>query len=355
MPQILRVPIAPDVPSRRVCIYCVETKPESAFNREHVMQAAFGLFKDNLVLDCVCKDCNDFFSKDVDLKFTRDSVEGFFRYVTGMKSTADYKSLGPRSTTRVEFREGDSVGAIGYLAPSRDGGADLGFDFAPQFGFSVTEDGPKTWFHRDTLPIVQQLAEHGFDPTEGCFIHTRGMFVEDAAALLASKGYKTNEFRRWYPDDERLATTTVGVISHPEMRAAAKIAMNYLACVAGPAVARSPQFDDVRRFVRHARGWPPVSVTENDVEVLNKEDGRPVRGHYVAVQTQPNGIILAQVSVLLKLKYMMTLSTSPFAIGIPAVSSAHFWDIDARVVRNFKMPPWTPGRELKRVSRGTGS
>ena len=118
-----------------------------------------------------------------------------------------------------------------------------------------------------------------------------------------------------------MATTTVGVISVPEMRAAAKIAMNYLAHVAGQGIVRSLQFDDVRLFVRHARGWPRVSVTENNLQVLRKEDGQPVRGHYVAVQTQPNGIIRAQVSVLLKLKYIVTLSTVPFAVGIPRVSS----------------------------------
>jgi hypothetical protein len=89
--------------------------------------------------------------------------------------------------------------------------------------------------------------------------------------------------------------------------------------------------------------------------VLRKEDGQPVRGHYVAVQTQPNGIIRAQVSVLLKLKYIVTLSTVPFAVGIPRVSSAHFWDIDTRIVKPFQMPPWTPGPDLPRPSRSTAA
>ncbi len=335
----------------RVCIYCLERKPVSAFNREHVMHQAFGLFNCNLVLDCVCISCNDFFSGDIDLKFGRDSVEGFFRYLSGMKSTAEYKSLGRRSTTRVEFRDGDSVGAAGYLVPSKDGGPDLGVDFAPQFGFSLTEDGPKTWFPRDELPTRERLGEHGFG--KGPFVvHTRGMFLEEAQTLLKAKGYPLNhEFRTWYPEDERVATTTIGLIGRPEMRVAAKIAMNYLAHVAGPCIVRAPQFDDLRRFVRHDLGPSRVHVSENNLQPVRIGDGQPVRGHFVAVHTQPNGVILAQVSVLQRLKYIMPLNTIPFALGIPYVASAHFWEIDAKIVKRFTMPPWSPGPNLSPSTR----
>jgi hypothetical protein len=96
-------------------------------------------------------------------------------------------------------------------------------------------------------------------------------------------------------------------------------------------------------------------VTENNLEVRRKEDDQPARGHYVAVQTQPNGVIRAQVSVLLKLKYMLSLSTVPFAVAVPRVSSAHFWDIDTRIVKPFQMPPWTPGPELPAPSRSTAT
>ena len=139
-----------------------------------------------------------------------------------------------------------------------------------------------------------------------------------------------------------MATTTVGIIGVPEMRAAAKIAVNYLAYIEGPGVARAHQFEDVRRFVRHARGFPNVNVSENNVQVVRR-DGGAVRGHYVAIQTQPSGVVLAQVSVLQKLRYIIPLSTSPFLVGVPRISRGHAWDIDARIVRPFDVPPFTPG------------
>jgi hypothetical protein len=108
------------------------------------------------------------------------------------------------------------------------------------------------------------------------------------------------------------------------------------------------RFDHVEGL---GRGWPRVSVSENNLEVLRKENGQPVRSHYVAVQTQPSGVILAQVSVLLKLKYIMALSTTPFTVSVPRVASAHFWDIDAKIVKPFQMPPWSPGPTLQAPSR----
>jgi hypothetical protein len=331
----------------RTCIYCLETKPSGAFNREHVMHRAFGSFTgNNLVLDCVCKQCNDFFAENIDRKFGRDSVEGLFRFLMGIKSTAKFTRV-PDATTRVEFREGDSVGAVGHLTRSADGGPELGVDFDPYFALSEAEDGPKTWFARDALPARDRLGEHGFGKTPFC-VHTRGMSVEEAAAVLQAKGYTANhEFRTWWPQEERVATNTIGVIGVPEMRSAAKIAMNYLAHIAGPAVARAVQFDDVRRFVRHERGFPNVNVSENNVQVVRRDHGQAIRGHYVAVQTQPNGVILAQVSVLQKLKYIIPLSTSPFAVALPALSHGHAWDIDAHTVKAFDVPPFTPGRALK--------
>jgi hypothetical protein len=246
----------------------------------------------------------------------------------------------------VEFREGDSVGTVGYLTRSRDGGPELGVDFAPAFGLSETEDGPKRWFARDALPTRDRLAEHGFG-TKAFYLHTRGMFVEEAQAVLGARGYTVNhKFRSWWPEEERIATTTIGVIGIPEMRAAAKIAMNYLAYVTSPAVARAHQFDDVRRFVRHNLGFPNVNVSQNNVQVVRRDDQAPVRGHYVAIQTQRNGIVMAQVSVLQKVKYILPLSTTPFLVAQPRLSHGHAWDIDARIVRPFDVPPFTPGPAL---------
>jgi hypothetical protein len=100
------------------------------------------------------------------------------------------------------------------------------------------------------------------------------------------------------------------------------------------------------RFVRYARGFPNVDVSENNIQVIRR-DGTPIRGHYVAVQTHSDGVIRAQVSVLQKIKYILPLSTMCFLVDLPRISSGHAWDIDGRIVRPFDVPPFTPGVPLR--------
>lgn len=79
----------------RTCIYCREVKPPEAFDREHVLPQAFGTFtRDNLVLDCVCRDCNGLFGRTIDQKLARDTVEGLERYRQGLRSPAEFRGEG---------------------------------------------------------------------------------------------------------------------------------------------------------------------------------------------------------------------------------------------------------------------
>lgn len=65
------------------CIYC-RNSSATAFPREHVVPTAFGRFRNNLTLDCVCGACNDFFNKELELFLTRDSVEAILRVRYGV-------------------------------------------------------------------------------------------------------------------------------------------------------------------------------------------------------------------------------------------------------------------------------
>jgi hypothetical protein len=121
----------------RRCIYCLEEKPDDKFNREHVIPEGFGRFENNLVLTCVCRGCNDFFSKELDLKLGRDAVEGIDRFRFGVKKPEEYKSLGKRSTSYHEVMEGPLKGLRCYGTPNADGGFDM-TGYEPQIGLAQT-------------------------------------------------------------------------------------------------------------------------------------------------------------------------------------------------------------------------
>ena len=330
----------------RVCIYCLEKKPDEAFNAEHVIPQAFGKFEDNLVLDCVCQDCNDYFGGTLDLKFARDSIEGLDRFWSGMRPVAEFKSLGARSTTRVRFEPGSIYGDEGYPAANVEG-ADLRVMAFPQLGFEQPPGGIR-WFRREAVPEKARMVDFDIDPKKEIFIHVREMAADDARQLLRSKGYdKLADFTVYDPPAaETIETVMVGLIGDPEKRAATRIAMSYLAAVAGSALLRTASFDEVRRFARYGLGSSRVHVSENPLAIA-RPDGSPARGHYLVAVTQPSGMVVAQVSLFLRIRYVVHLMSVPLATATPKIARAHFFDIDTRKAASLAVPPLVAGRALR--------
>jgi hypothetical protein len=232
----------------KVCIYCLDRKREQDFNREHVVPEAFGAFQNNLVLECVCTQCNSYFGNTIDIKLARDSIEGLSRFWAGMKSSATYKSLGSKSTTTVRLKDGSVHGATGYFGANEGEGGLRVFAF-PQVGFQQPPGAPIKWFGIGAVPEKRELAAFGIDPSKEFWIHIREMVSDDAVVLLRERGFDGEiPFETIESPDEIVETEAVGIVGRPETRAATKIAMNYLASIASPGLLRMTQFNDVRDF-----------------------------------------------------------------------------------------------------------
>jgi hypothetical protein len=333
----------------KTCIYCLERKSEDQFNREHVVPEAFGMFKNSLVLDCVCTQCNQHFGDTIDLKLARDSVEGIDRYWSGLKPTIEYKSLGPRSTTVTEFREGPMAGVTGYLRPNPTN-AELRVQPFPHIGFAQdgVDGGNVRWFRADAVPEKSELTALGFIKGQELRFHVREMTWQDAASALTSKGYDglSDPEVTVPPEGETVETETLVIIGRPEQRAAAKIALNYLAAVGGSALVRAPQFHAVRNFIRYDQGKPPLWPTENVLGFL-VDGNRVTKGHYLAVQTTRGGFVVADVCLMLRLRYTVFLSDTPFAVSTPQLYSSHLFDLLTGQARPTTPPPPVFGQALK--------
>ena len=69
------------------CIYCLRRLPDRDFNREHVLSKAFGTFKDAPVLHrCVCRQCNQFFADELEMRVARGAFEGMLRHKHGIRT-----------------------------------------------------------------------------------------------------------------------------------------------------------------------------------------------------------------------------------------------------------------------------
>lgn len=152
-------PMTDDGPELRTCIYCLERRPCSEFNTEHVVQEAFGCFTtQNLTLQCVCESCNHHFSKTIDLNLGRDSLEGFYRFVLGYKPVSEYKSLGRRARSRLRINEpGPWYGAFAQPRANAVGVFDIAL--ASQIGFALSETENATWYLWHEVPKWQQVRE----------------------------------------------------------------------------------------------------------------------------------------------------------------------------------------------------
>jgi len=208
------------------CIYCLEEKPASAFSgREHVTPQAFGRFDtNNLVLRCVCDDCNNYFGREIDQKLARDSAEALDRVNVGIKLPKDFQSLGRRSTTYVEFQEGPLAGGKGYAVASRNDDNTLGVMAFPQVWFGKSEAGQFEKFLRDEVPTRMALAARGYEA--GTTIHIKVFEIEEPMAFLESKGFNTAtpQIGPLTQPQGLVRIENVTKLAEPEFRAATKIA-----------------------------------------------------------------------------------------------------------------------------------
>lgn len=320
------------------CIWCVTEKPEAAFNVEHVLPQSFGTFEDNFTLvHVVCKECNDFFARELEPWLARDSLEGFDRYRYGQKPTTEFKSQGKRSTTRVQLTEGPFAGAWGFTLPDEER---LGIRAFPQAGFAKAADGPFDWYMLDELPTKEDLKAKGY--MGECHIRLCECHdVEAVMALLRQKGIEYSPTESFIPESGPTWAEHVFRPGLHHRRALAKIAMNYLAHQYGSEVALEARFDAIRDLVM--RGVKPerhyYAIDEHPIIEGDKEGARRLFGHMLLVNRLKDGAgIEGIVSLYNRFRHRFCLSVDP---GSPIEPHGHYFDVIGR-----KIHPMFPTPQL---------
>jgi hypothetical protein len=235
-------------------------KSETEFeSREHVLQDAFGGFAGapTLTDPIVCDSCNQEFGDTIDLYLTRDTPIGLARFLFGQKSPDEYKSLGRRSTMRTQLTEGRRAGATVLIHPSDDG--PLGLRPLPQIGLGKTVDGPFRWFFcselassKEEIRALIQSGHHSVELLEVMDVQQMLDTLRELGLQIVNDPIQTapaGNFGIHRTESAALLMQTFG-------RAIAKIGMNYLASQHGSTIARMAAFDDIRKYIRHAKPLP---------------------------------------------------------------------------------------------------
>lgn len=297
------------------------------------MPQAFGTFEQNLTLiNTVCQACNDFFACELEPWLSRDSIEGFDRYRYGDKEPNSFKSMGARSTSKMQIMEGPYAGAWGYAAPGKKRLAAHPF---PQVGFAKAKDSDYEWFLLDDLPTLEELKAKGY--AGEVLLRTCETDQETAQRRLKDKGIEY-ELRSSF--DASVQGIWLDEVFRPERqhkRALAKVAVNYVAKQFGAELVRGASFDAIRGFVMHG-SEPEFAYYALDEEPLikgDKQDDLRLKIHAIVVQPLPDGI-RAIVTLYNRFRHGFRLTTRP-PQGFE--SRGHLFDIGNRVI--LEMAPST--------------
>lgn len=311
------------------CLYCSEMKPTSAFNREHVIPEAFGVFDDNFVLrETVCAACNTFFGETLDRSLARDTKEGLDRFAHDVARPKKGRKVGKGIAVKV--RGGRFDGAL-HEWDLDASGLNLQVKPSPQAGFAATEEGPFEWFPLSEVPTQAALAERGF-----LYCVLGGVSEDEARKFLSERGMSVSGppvIESAVDSNGEVEAEISGRVGPTIQRGIAKIAMNYLA-YHYPEISLLPHFDTLRKWVRFDA--PP---SQRLVHMVTKRilgglpDDKQIIAHVVAVRWAPElGYVLGQVSLFGWAQYRVMLSDAPFVLPPSCVESGHAFNTYARQI-----------------------
>ncbi len=281
-----------------ICIYCRQSK--GPFTREHVVHDGFGKFQGALVIhNAVCHECNQEFSRTVDLALTRSSAEGFERYRFGVKKPAEIEKF-KYSSLKLRVKEaGDFHGA--------------------QFIQRSDSAGKKLVSH-----VVAGIAVGRKDSLEG-------------------QGVTLSTWRPMKPPKSGVLTVEQEFEFTSEMqRAVAKIAFNYLAYCEGAEYALQEAFDPIRKYIRYGEkpssSLPPVISTDGlPFDRINTPGGRVLKDgekrpviHFVSLGTNAERNVVGAVTLFGFMSHRVMLAER-FTGRLPK-PRAHLYNVRMREV-----------------------
>lgn len=332
----------------RVCIYCLEPKPPSAFQGEdHVVPRAFGSFVNSPTLDCVCDDCNGYFGRTIELATFRDGLEGLLRLLHRTKPAKGIRELGRRRiATTVGLDDRNWNGChVEWSEEERQ----VRVTLVPQVGFRLREgDGWLYVTERDLKDTTKSLPAE-IDPRRGIRLISPSREIDERlVTVLAGRGIrfqKSGETGGVVTSPDGLVPVDVrGQIDVAVYRCMSKIAFNYLAWTQHQDdFVLLPTFNPIRAFIRHGTIPPYPLVAVSHKPILTNDTGETplTNGHMVTASWTDNSRhIVGQVSPFNALTYAVSLARD-FEGGVwrPLRVGHHFDHSTGHITMLVNEPP----------------
>jgi len=322
------------------CIYCLEEKDRSLFNREHVVPQAFGRFKGAPTLarprrNRVCAACNHRLGRHLDVGLARGSWEAVLRLQRGVVPLAELANLQyDRLTLSLPADHHNAPMLLRFVAAPD--GKQLGTAPLPQLRLSI-DDGPLQCIPEarieEELPKI--LAQGKPTRVEMfCWTGDAGAF-ERLTSKAKAHGLA---YHSWKPISEgavpgpeeieaRMQLTIDSIIA----RSIAKIAFEYFIWCVEPIAARlirDDLLDPIRRLVYDDAGdWRRIVQPTNDAILVNETRRvRTTQGHILALRwhTSPGAPVVVWVSLFNDHAYRVRVCEAPALIWQAIDCGHHF-------------------------------
>jgi hypothetical protein len=300
------------------CIYC--RREDQEFDREHVIQQAFGNFEPNsfILYDAVCKECNNSFGRTLDFALSRDSMEALLRFRYGTKPASE---AGDLPYHKLELKIGQSgpwFGATVVLEPDATGRAVEPVP-VPQAAFRWK--GSQDWTFLVERELKSDVLAKYVKPIPGTLeIRVMGPTTADHERVLEILKAAGINFRREgllanpITDDGKVLVEITAAVDQTIFRAISKIAFNYVAHQHGSNFVLRSDFDDVRNYIRcgTAPSWtarmPVVLPFHNPILYDDNLLFRQTNGHLITFDWN-NGRtgFLSQVSLFNTITYHIAI------------------------------------------------
>jgi hypothetical protein len=314
------------------CIYCGVVGTHK-FPKDHVVPSAFGRFKNNLTLDCVCGPCNSYFGRELELFLTQDSIEALLRVRYGVKTKSGSKQIGRSRLTFRVISAGDCYGAR-ITAERESSGTSLRGKPMPQVAFRKFDEAQWHWFLEAELEKSECWQRFLVD-AETLIVGPPGEDLSRLCRTLERFGVvfkKTGTPERIGGLNQMHAEPMLDDILY---RGVGKIAFNFLAYVTGGRFTGREEFDEMRDYIRSGvmPPWTPVSIVKASQATEDDGISRRTGGHEIVLWRDEASRVICQVALFNHLTYLIVLSRGN-SVWYP-LKDGRYFDLDTLRVRTL--------------------
>ena len=219
--------------SSSVCIYC--RAAGVPFNRDHVIPEAFGKFRSNFVVTCVCTKCNQFFGDKLELVLGRNSREAILRLHHGVKAPTGAGHLKYDNAKLTVGEPGPWRGAQIVLAADATG---TKLDTRPiaQVAVRKKDEQESRWFQEAELTDPSVVEPYRTSDSQIQIVGPSQDDVDRLTAKLHALGIDFNQkgiLPQPVNSDGTILTKLASRVDEAILRAIGKIAGNYVAYMHG--------------------------------------------------------------------------------------------------------------------------